>query len=126
MDDDMFTPKVDGRGRPVWNMPAPIGEVHYLQIVKNVVATPDGGAKVIRRKRPVSFPVYRGIDAKYARFLRGQTKRLQRGQVAYPRGEKIDPRKVEPTPSPMEFDDLNIEPVEEEHASVIVHEQGAE
>jgi hypothetical protein len=121
MTDDMFTPKEDHRGRPVWNMPEPIGEVQYLQIVKNVVATPDGGAKVIRRKQPVAFPVYRGIDTKYARFLRSQTKRLQRGQVAYPKGAKIDPT---PAPKPsLEFDDLS---VELEHASDIVHDQGAE
>ncbi len=78
LDPVTMAPKRDKKGRYVWNMPQPVDEVHYLQIVKELVPDDEGRAKIVRVKKPVAFPVYRGVEMKFARWMRAQIKRNAR------------------------------------------------
>lgn len=78
LDPDTLMAKTDVKGRNEWNMPKPIRFVEHLQIVKKLVPQGDGRVKVVKVKELVEFPVYRGVDTKYARWVRAQVKRDMR------------------------------------------------
>lgn len=67
----------DKRGRLLWDMPDPVGTHETTQVVTKIVEV-DGKPKQIRVKEKVSFPVYRGVSAKFARYMRSQFRRAQR------------------------------------------------
>lgn len=59
----------DKKGRPLWNMPKPIGFHKTTEVDKNG-----------RREKLV--PVYRGVSASFARYVRSQIRRQRRQQSA--------------------------------------------
>jgi hypothetical protein len=67
----------DNKGRPLWNMPKPVGTVENIQIVSAVVEV-DGQPRMRKVRRPVSFPVYRGVSAALARYIRADMRRRAR------------------------------------------------
>ncbi len=99
MNPDTMRPMEDAKGRPMWNMPRPTGQVRTMQLRK-VITLVDGKPKQVYQPELVTFPVYRGIDTKYARFMRSQVKRGMAGKVTYPQGRKIMPAE----PKKLEFD----------------------
>ncbi len=78
-------PAVDLRGNAIFHMPKPI---YYQQHKGNqthtqIVVDDDGTArKTIRVIKSPQVPIYRGISASLARYMRGQARRAQRKQMA--------------------------------------------
>ncbi len=77
-----FAPETDKKGRPIWDMPKPIGQHPVIQIVKEPVETklPDDTTKVtmVKRRKAVLAPIYRGVSAQMLRYAKSQAKRRQR------------------------------------------------
>jgi hypothetical protein len=67
----------DNRGRPQWQMPKPVAFVERIQVVKEVVMV-DDKPRMVKVRKPVEFPVYRGMAANLARNMRAQMRRNQR------------------------------------------------
>ena len=75
-----YTRTKDKKGRPVWQMPRPTAYVEYIQVVKEVISV-DDKPRIIKVKKPVRFPVYRGMSAKDARLQRARIKRDHRKRL---------------------------------------------
>lgn len=86
--EDAITPKFDSKGRPVWDMPEPIRYDEYIQVVTQVV-TENGQKRLRKVKKPVKFPVYRGVSARLANEIRADQRRAQRKaeEARYEEGE---------------------------------------
>ena len=77
LDPETFIPISDKKGRPLWNMPAPVRYAEHTRRFKEKdeeTGKPTG--RVITEK--IRVPVYRGASAEYVRWVRGQIKRNQR------------------------------------------------
>lgn len=73
-----FKHLVDKLGRWLWDMPKPIG-VHITKQVFHLLDKSDPKKPRIKRVwKDKKFPVYRGITAKNARYMRSQYRRERR------------------------------------------------
>lgn len=77
-----FAVETDKKDRPIWNMPKPVGQHAVIQIVKEPVEEkqPDDTIKVrmIKKRKAVMIPIYRGVSAEMLRYAKSQAKRRQR------------------------------------------------
>lgn len=77
-----FAPETDKKGRPIWDMPKPIGQHPVIQIVKEPVEEkqPDDTiqVKMVKKRKAVLIPIYRGVSAEMLRYAKSQAKRRQR------------------------------------------------
>ena len=64
--------------KPVWDMPKPTGKHETLQVVKERYEDAKGKPKTRKVKRKLSFPIYRGTTASFARYMRAQMRRALR------------------------------------------------
>ncbi len=71
IDPDTLMAAFDDKGRPLWNMPAPVGYAKHVGWQKHRV-------KGDRVPAPIMVPIYRGVLASYARWVKGQIRRRQR------------------------------------------------
>lgn len=61
----------DEKGRPLWNMPPPVGYAEHTRWRKHKRT----GKRI---GEPIQVPVYRGTSASYARWVKSQIRRNQR------------------------------------------------
>lgn len=71
IDPDTLMPASDGKGRPLWNMPAPVSYVEHTKWRKHKRT----GKRI---PEPIQVPVYRATSASYARWVKGMIRRNQR------------------------------------------------
>lgn len=71
IDPGTLMPAFDDKGRPLWNMPAPIRYAKHANWRKHE----ETGERILE---PIMVPIYRGTSASYARWVRGQIRRNQR------------------------------------------------
>lgn len=74
LDPDTLLPENDKRGRPLWTMPRPYAHTTHIHPAKKEFGEERGTVVT------VSVPVYRGVDAQTARYIRSQIKRRIRKQ----------------------------------------------
>lgn len=68
----------DKKGRPIWEMPKPVGIHETTQVVKLLDKSDPKKPRIKKVKQKTQFPVYRGMSAKDARYARAQFKRAKR------------------------------------------------
>jgi hypothetical protein len=71
IDPDTLMPMSDDKGRPLWNMPAPVSYAEHTRWRRHKRT----GERI---GEPIQVPVYRGTSASYARWVKGQIRRNQR------------------------------------------------
>lgn len=71
----------DHKGRPLWDMPKPVGVHATTQVVRIVDKSDPDRPRVKKVKQKTQFPVYRGMRARDARTFRSQMRRLRREQT---------------------------------------------
>lgn len=89
--DEWGMPVFTDKGEPVWNLPKPVGVHETLQVVRVVDKSDPDRPKLKKVKQKTKFPVYRGLDASLARYLRAQMRRAAR---------KAKEKKSAPTAAP--------------------------
>lgn len=75
IDPDTLKQKTDKRHRPIWVMPKPTGKHETTQVVTHRFTDANGKPKSEKIKRKVAFPIYRGVPADLARYMRSQMRR---------------------------------------------------
>lgn len=73
-----FAVETDKKDRPIWNMPKPIGQHAVIQIVKEPFEKEDEVVKMVKKRKAVLIPIYRGVSAEMLRYAKSQAKRRQR------------------------------------------------
>lgn len=71
IDPDTLMPAYDSKGRPLWNMPKPVRYVEHVNWRRHKRT----GKRI---PEPVMVPVYRGVSASYARWVKAQIRQKQR------------------------------------------------
>ncbi len=71
IDPDTLLAAFDSKSRPLWNMPPPIGYAEHANWRRDRKT----GKRI---PAPIMVPLYRGVLASYARWVRGQIRRNQR------------------------------------------------
>lgn len=71
IDPETLTAMSDDKGRPLWNMPAPVSYEEHTRWRKHR----NTGERIAE---PIMVPVYRGTSASYARWVKAQLRRNRR------------------------------------------------
>lgn len=90
-DPDTLQIEYDRKGRPLWDMPKPVGVHVTKQVVKRVIKRKDGTTKQVKELQPTQFPVYRGIEARTACYFRSQLRRFYMKQAEKEAAEILNP-----------------------------------
>ncbi len=78
---DTLMPALDHKGRPLWNMPAPVRYAEHTKWRRHHRT----GERV---RETIKVPVYRGTSASYARWVKSQIKRNRRKAAEVQAAEK--------------------------------------
>ncbi len=82
IDSDTSLPMIDKKGKFLWTMPSPVGYAEHKRYRRDKKT----GERVYN---PITVPLYRGISASLARWIRGQVRRNQR-KVKEAQKETVD------------------------------------
>lgn len=85
MQDEIGNYLRDSKRRLLWNMPEPYGYAEHKSGSAGTFYVDQSG---IKHKMPgfgkkIKIPLYRGISARMANYIRGQKKRLEQGKRIY-------------------------------------------
>lgn len=78
LDPDTFKHLVNKLGRFLWDMPKPVGVHMTKQVFRQLDKSDPEKPRIRRIWKKKKFPVYRGIAAKNARYVRSQHLRARR------------------------------------------------